>query len=273
MNPRSKRVIFKLLGVFIFALIGFCFFFADLQANVVLKVVAVNPSKEQTQKAYIKAYLPKEVKPEDVIDKADLDIIYDTQQGSYFVAGEYDLEPGEVKELEIEIKDLWVIPGSDLEELRLEAIRTLKQLENTDFEERAVFLRGSIESKLNDIIKKQKVPATNPEKHISEYRDNLSLLASIKDDLVVARSLLSQAKPVHSMTVWRMFFIIVGFLGILGLSFYIVWQKQLKVINEPTFGGEKHPETVISEGEKREAKKEERAGVEDIERIIREEGK
>ena len=61
-----------------------------LWANIVLKIIAVNPSKEQSQRVPVKVYLPKETKPEDVIDKSDLDVAYDTQQGSYYVSGEYD---------------------------------------------------------------------------------------------------------------------------------------------------------------------------------------
>ena len=260
-------------GLIVLILFSFFILTNEAQATVVLKLMAINPSKEQTQMAQVKAYLPKEVKPDDVIDREDLELEYDTQQGSYFVYGEYELGPGEVLEKQIELKDLWVIPSAELESLRLEAVRTAKMLDNTDFKERAVFLKESIESKLDQIVEKQRVPATNPEKHISEYRDNLRLLEAVKEDLVVARSLLSQAKPTTSIAVWRMFFIIVAFLGVLGVSFYLIWHKQLKVINEPTFGAKESSEAETSTIEKREAKREQKVGVEDIERIIKEETK
>ena len=50
-----------------------------------------------------------EVKPKDIIYKGDLEIAYDTQQGSYYVFGEYEIKPLETLEKEIEIKDIWLI--------------------------------------------------------------------------------------------------------------------------------------------------------------------
>jgi hypothetical protein len=198
----------------------------------VLKVIAVNPSKDQPQKAQIKAYLPKEVKPEDIIDKGDLETIYDTQQGSYYVYGEYELKPGEVMEKDIEITDIWVISATDLESLRAEAIKISDMLKNTEFADRVSFLKFNIESKLNQIIEAQKNAPPNPERHISEYRDNLRTLDSVKTDLALARSLLSQAKPMPTVVIWRVIIAIIIFLGLLGASFYFIWQKQLKVLTE-----------------------------------------
>ncbi len=80
---RTKRI----LLIKILFLIFFLFSCPLSMANIILKVVAVNPSKEQNQKADVKAYLPKEIQPEHILDKEDLEISYDTQQGSYYVLG------------------------------------------------------------------------------------------------------------------------------------------------------------------------------------------
>jgi predicted HicB family RNase H-like nuclease len=200
------------------------------EANVILKVTAMNPSTEQPQKVKVKAYLPKEAKPEHIVDRGDLDVAYDTQQGSYYVYGEYELKPMEVLDKDIELRDIWVIQSAEIESMRAETVKIAGLLKNTEFSDRIVFLKNNIESKLNEIVESQKNPATNPEKHISQYRENLRILESVKMDLSLARSLLSQAKAVPTVVVWRLVLAIVIFLGLIGASFYFIWQKQVKAI-------------------------------------------
>jgi len=202
------------------------------EANVVLKVIAVNPSKGQVQKVPVKTYLPKEVKPEDIVDKGDLDIAYDTQQGSYYVYNEYELKPGESVEKDIEIRDIWVIPSAEIESLYAEVKKIEDLLKNTEFAERSSFLKSNIEAKLKQITDNQNNRPPNPERLISDYRDNLKALESIKADITLGRSFLGQAKQggISGKVIWRMIIIIVIFLGLLGGSFYFIWQKQLKVI-------------------------------------------
>ena len=207
-------------------------FIPAANANIVLKLIAVNPSKDQTQKVPVKAYMPKETKVEDIVDKGDLDVAYDTQQGSYYVYGEYELKPGEVLEKDIEIRDVWVIPESEIESLRAEVRKTSELLKNTDFKDRATFLKDSVETKLNQIIERQKAPPANPEHHISQFRDNRTTLEDAKKDLALARTMLSQVKPLSTTIIWRLIVGIVIFLGILAGTFYIVWHKQLKTITQ-----------------------------------------
>lgn len=207
----------------------------EAMANIMLKVMIINPSKEQVQKVPLKAYLPKEVKPEDVMEKDDLDVAYDTQQGSYYVYGEYELKPGETLEREIEIRDIWTVADTEIESLRLETIKLADLLKNTEFAERVAFLKNNIDSKLNQIIENQRSSPANPEQHISDYRDNLRIFESVKADMSLARSLLSQAKPLPSVIVWRLIIAIIIFLGILGATFFFIWQKQAKIITQETF--------------------------------------
>jgi len=255
-----------------FGLLVFWFFSASAHAEgeITLRIMAINPSKDQTQKAEVKAYLPKELQSEDILDVGDLEVAYDSQQGAYFVYGSYDLKPGETLEREIEIKDIWQIPVEELESLRTEAEKTAKLLEHTDFQERGEFLRAVIEAKVNKIIERQRVTAVNPEKHIFDHRDNLALLDSVKAELLIARSLLTQARPKTAVVmVWKLFIGIVLFLGLLGVSFYIIWHKQLKTITAPTFGTESAPAPGAAGAPSRQATTDKPIGPDDIERIIK----
>ena len=208
--------------------------------SVVLKAIIVNPSEAQSKAVPFKAYLPKEAKPEHILSRGDLSISYDTQQGSYYVHATFTLKPKEVREVEIEMKDIWQVRTSEIESLRLEALKVYRMLEDTEFSERAKFLLMSIQENLDVIIARQMVKPTNPEEHISNFRENLELLQEAKTDLGLARTLLSQVKPITLQMTWKLIVAIVTFLGILSLGFYIVWQKQVKLAEIPTIDtGEK----------------------------------
>ncbi len=221
---RSLVFRFFFFSVFLF----FCFYVAE--ASITLRVVAVNPADEINQSVPIKVYLPLEVKPEDIIYKGDLEIAYDTQQGSYYVFGEYDLKPKEVLEKEVEIKDIWMIEDAHILALRKESRETFVVFEKTAYADKAASLAKGIEKKLKEIDDIQKVPVSNPAQHISDYRYCLTLLNSVKSDLVVAKTLLAEIEPkgLANLT-WKIIVFIIAFLAILGLGFYIIWQRQAKM--------------------------------------------
>jgi hypothetical protein len=225
MNKKAKISIFAVISVIT------VLFYGTVCANsIVLRVVAANPSKEHPQTVPVRAYLPKEAQPEDIIDRGGLDIAYDTQQGSYYIFGEYELKPQEVREWEIEIRNIWVIDTAEIESLRQETAKAYEMLRGTEFADRITFLKNSIESKLNEISQRQEDTPANPQQSISDYRNNLKILESVKADLALARVLLSQAKPFDWKVTWKVVFGIIVFLGLLGLSFYFIWYKQLKTI-------------------------------------------
>ena len=244
----------------------------EVYANIILKVMSGNPSKEQSQKVTIKAYLPKEIKPEHIVDKGDLDVGYDSQQGSHYVYGEYDLKPGEIIEKDVEIRDIFNVPSTEIEALRAETEKTAGMLRNSEFSDRALFLQNSIESKLNQVVENQKGSPVNPERHISDYRENLKTIDSAKADIALMRSLLSQAKPFPTAVIWKVILAIIAFLGLLGTVFFIIWQKQVKVITHDTFYVPK--EDVEMPGSKPVAHKEEekdKKAMPDIDKIIEKE--
>ena len=242
------------------------------EGEITLKVLAINPSEEQLQRVEIKAPLPKEIKAEDILDAADLRVAYDTQLGAYYVYGEYDLQPRQTLERAIVIRDVWIVPADGLEAIRAEAAQTAALLEHTEFQERARFLNEVIRSKLRKIVERQQAASSNPERHISDFRDNLTLLNSISDDLVVARSLLAQARPAASSVAatWKLFVGTVVFLGLLSLSFYFFWYRQLKTMTALTVSPEALATPEDSPHPSRRVKREEkRVDLDDIERIIR----
>ncbi len=194
-----------------------------------MRLMALNPA-DSVQTVTIKAYLPLEVKPEDVIYKDDLEVIYDTQQGSYYVYGEYQLKPKEVLEKEIELRDVWVIDASQIAVIRREAKEILEGFKKTNSIERATVLYDGIDKKLKEIEQMQAIASASPGYKISNYRNSLTLLNSAKADLLAAKTLLAEITPKGmAKLTWKIILFIIIFLGILGGGFFFVWQRQTKL--------------------------------------------
>ena len=248
---------------------------AVAEANIVVRALVVNTSATQKKKIPFKSYLPKEIKPENVVDMGDLDIAFDPQQGAYYVFKDYELGPKETAAVEIELEDVWRIQPKEISSLREETNKLTKVLANTDYYERASYLRNSIESKLSQIEQTQSVTNPNPGGYISDYRENLKLLESVKADLAAAKTLVAEAKNISPMITWKLIVAIVIFLGVLGLIFFIIWQKQIRSLEELREEYEGCPEAPKpagspEEGERREAKEEKKSGISDIEERLKE---
>lgn len=206
-----------------------CFFVNQAEAGISMRLMALNPADSE-QTVTIKAYLPLEVKPEDVIYKDDLEVIYDTQQGSYYVYGEYQLKPKEVLEKEIELRDIWVIDASQIALIRQEGKEILEGFKKTNSLERAAALYNGIDKKLKDVEQMQDIASASPGYKISNYRNSLTLLNSAKADLLAAKTLLAEVTPKGmAKLTWKIILFIIIFLGILGAGFFFVWQRQTKL--------------------------------------------
>jgi hypothetical protein len=252
----------------------FVFMFASIaEANIVVRAAVVNTTS-QKRKIPFKSYLPREVKPENVVDMGDLEIAYDPKEGAYYVYKDYELEPKESVLIEIDMEDVWKIPQDEIKSLREESGKVTKILVNTDYYERATYLKNSIESKLNQIEQSQRVISPNPGGYISDYRDNLKLVEAVKSDLAAAKTLMAEAKNIAPLLTWKLIIAIVVFLGFLGMVFFIVWQRQIKHLAELTedYGGtpeSSKPEGSPEEGERRQAQEEKKSGISDIEKRLK----
>lgn len=199
------------------------------EAGITLRVVAVNPG-ETEQSVPVKVYLPMETKPEDILYKEDLEVGYDTQQGSYYVHGEYTLKPKETLEKEIELKDVWVIDETQVALLRQEAKSICDEFKKTSYEEKVAIIYQGIDKKLQEVSQMQKAASVSPGYHISNYRTSLSLLNSAKADLLSAKTLLAELGPRGlAKFTWKIILFIIIFLGVLGFGFFFIWQRQSKI--------------------------------------------
>lgn len=268
-NMIHKKIISYSITCLIVATSAFLISFDDVQASVILRIRGTNPSEQEEQKVVIQIYLPKEVRPEHILDKDDLEILYDSQQDTYYVYQEYQVGAGEYIEREIEIEDIWFIPEELLNSLRKRANSYFSLLEDSNFREKAYNLKISIEAKIDEIVESQKIPSINPDKHILRYHINLRLLEAINSELKTLQSLLSQARLLSAMAIWKIFFAIVGFLAIIALSFYVVWQKQAKSLFKPAIDKSKKDDEDIIEPDRHDVKGEKEIEVDEIEDIMK----
>ena len=244
-------------------------------ANIVIRAVIINPNESSKRKVPFKSYLPKEVKPENVVDMGDLELAFDPTEGAYYVHKICEMEPKETISLEVEMEDVWRISQSEIDQIRRESVRIAGLLANTDYYERANYLKNSIESKLGQIEQTQRVINPSPSGYISDHRENVKLLEAAKADLAALKALLADAKAVSPMLTWKIIIAVMGFLALLGLIFFIVWQRQIKSLAELSsdYAGAQEATRGPSEperGERRQAVEEKKAGLSDIEERLRE---
>ena len=151
--------------------------------SVILRILVVNPSQTESQTVPVKIYLPKEVSPKDILDLGDLELDYDAEKGMYFAHNNVDLEPGQSIIKMVKMEDIWVFPENQLAEYIHQAKEIASRLENSAYTEEAKAFVLAVESKVQEILERQKITASNAGEHIRAYREGSLLIGSIKRDL------------------------------------------------------------------------------------------
>ena len=241
--------------------------------SVILRILVINPSKTQVRTIPFKYNLPREVKPNHIMDKGDLELIYDPQQGAYVVSKDLELKPGESKRLSVEIEDIWNIDERETRSLENQSKKFLAILKDSSFYERAQFLADKIDKDLKDILERQKATATvNPEEHISVYRENTRTLELVKQDILEMERLSTQVGRISPISTWWMIILIVLFLGLLSLAFFFIWHKKLGEVIPEEEATKKESSGRTIEAESRQAKEEKKIDIEDIKKRLNEPG-
>jgi len=114
-------------------------------AEMVMKVLVVNPSDTEVREFDIRNPLPPEVKPEHVLDTGGLKVDYDSQAGAYMLIGSVTLKPKEAVTKRILLEDVWVIPSERFTALRRELGDILEKLEGTSYRERGDLLANAVQ--------------------------------------------------------------------------------------------------------------------------------
>lgn len=210
------------------------------KGSIILNAIVVNPSKDKQQKAMLKAYLPEEVIPEDIVDIGDLEVSYDIDKGLYYIYKEVSLEPGEVLKRQIELKDVWIVSEKELESIRERSEELSEGLEGTKYYDEGSSIQNVIEEYIKRIKTRQREEMDSlPEIHIAAYRENKKLLDKIREEMIPKLEKINiDNKPATQVPVDRVFvkaswWIILGviaFLGLLSLILFFFWNSQASAL-------------------------------------------
>jgi len=161
--------------------------------TIKFKIEVSNPSAE-SKVIPLKYYLPIEVKPEYIVDKGGLEIAYDYQKGiHYCYKNDIDLAPQEKKGFVVGVKDVWVIPEEQIQTLKAHTIKLVQMLKDSEYKEPSGFLGNKIIGELDNIIAIQNNPKASVERHIGDYRTNLTRFDNARKDVAKLERLVIQA--------------------------------------------------------------------------------
>jgi len=157
-----------------------------LEASVILKISASNPSRFSEREVSVKSFLPKGIRPENVIDAGGLEIGYDVKRGQCYVYKDLTLDAQSSVSFDVEIDDIWLISEETLEDLSDKAGALVEKLEETEYDKVSSELKEEIEAYLTNIRKKQEdslVYRVGPTEHISAYEANLETVGLIESNI------------------------------------------------------------------------------------------
>jgi hypothetical protein len=213
--------------------------------SVKFRIAIANPSKDRSQKVPVKIYLPMEVKPKDIMDLGGLNLEYDQEKAIYYIySNDIELNPLESRLFEVEVEDIWFVPGEDMDSLRKQAEVSVERLKETDYYQAAGMIATGIYERLDNIAKTQADDTLSREQHIGLYRTNLQVMEKINEDIAKIEKLLVAAgvPPEPTMlknvkikgetpstkVTWVIIFIILIFIALLAAVFFFTWNSQVR---------------------------------------------
>ncbi|MGE0269567.1 MAG: hypothetical protein AB7S78_14045 [Candidatus Omnitrophota bacterium] len=172
-------------------------------ADVIINILAVNGTDTVKEKK-IEQLLPKELKLDDILDPAGLEIKYDVDTGSYAVVGSVQLEPKESKTLRIRVKDVWLINRPDIQAIKDQIESNFQRVVGTEFAESAAIKKESLLKRLDYIVSQQEVNADNAGKRIDRYRVNEKEMNEIRNNAVSIKYWRSRPPSPEEANIFRL---------------------------------------------------------------------
>lgn len=180
----TTRWIHMLAGILLLLIVDSSFMTAySAQNEINIKLFAVNPSETEPLSQPIEHHLPPEVQPEDVIDRAGMDISYDPALRTYKLAKIIDLAPKEVKTIEIKIRNVWTLDPENIENVRNQVTAKLEALRGTDYYDAAKSLFDRVLEQLSR-MEEEEAQDLGMRRQIELYRAHIRQLNDIQSDIL-----------------------------------------------------------------------------------------
>lgn len=162
---------------------------SDRLINYVVEVT--NPS-DKPRKVKQEHYIPKEVRPEYVVDRKGFEIRFDEKKGQPFLFKEDDFAPHEKKRVTIGIQDVWFVPENELKYARSHAKYIMTFLQKSQFLATAKDLYNDVINNLDLIESMQALRQPDIQQHIGVYRINADRFEQAKQGLDSLEKLLAR---------------------------------------------------------------------------------
>lgn len=156
--------------------------------SVKFKILAVNPSETMPLKATVSQYLPPEIKPEDIVDRADLDVKYDTEKKALLLSKEIELQPKEARTLIVKVKNVWKVDAEEMDKVKAQLQDSMTALAGTKFAETGKLLHEKSMETLARIEEAQ-AKSMGIKQQIDLYRLSRTQLEEIKQNTFSLESL------------------------------------------------------------------------------------
>ncbi len=182
MNTRKKRVPGWKLACVSAALFLSWTGFVQAADDVRIKILAVNPSETQALKTVVTQGLPPEIDPtKDILDKAGLEVQYDTKKKTYYLTKEVELQPKETLTFELRVRDVWKIDPETIDSVKKNLEEQINGLKETKYAETGKLLYEKAQESLDRIVEEQNQQlAIN--QHIELYRAHMKQLEEIQNN-------------------------------------------------------------------------------------------
>jgi hypothetical protein len=150
--------------------------------DVRIKILAVNPSETQSLKTVVTQGLPPEIDPtKDILDKAGLEVQYDTKKKTYYLTKEVELQPKETLTFELRVRDVWTIDPETIDNVKKNLEEQINGLKETKYAETGRLLYEKAQENLDRIVEEQN-QQLGINQHIELYRAHVKQLEEIQNN-------------------------------------------------------------------------------------------
>jgi len=183
MRLEGKRKVFASVGlwwIFFYLVVSpgllLC---ADQQVKI--KILAVNPSETNKMKTDIVHYLPPEIQPDDILDKAGMEVKLDKTKNAYFLVKTVELAPKETVTTIVNVKNVWKVSEEEIGQVRQQLTQNLNLLKDTKYEKTGKLVYDKAMEQIAAIEEGQKTKV-GMRQMIEIYRAQKKLLEKIEND-------------------------------------------------------------------------------------------
>ena len=151
--------------------------------TVAMNIEFENPSATERQVAPLRFYLAKEVHASDVVNPEGLSVGFDFGRGLYYVYNDQvELEPGEVKEFNVTLRNKWVINKNRLYGLKVYLENLNKIATEAGTMPAAEEFGKQTLSEIYSLLRKTD-PVKLTENRVVEYRNDLSKVEEVRQSV------------------------------------------------------------------------------------------